>query len=47
MKQVSTLENIEGLTLFALEEGLLNRNVIEVVVMPNASIEGKTLKHSG
>jgi di/tricarboxylate transporter len=34
-------------TLFALDEGLLSSNVIEVVVMPNASIEGRTLKQSG
>jgi di/tricarboxylate transporter len=47
VKQVGVLESLEGLTLFALEEGLLSRNVIEVVVMPNAAIEGRTLKESG
>jgi di/tricarboxylate transporter len=47
VKQVAVLEEFSGLSLFALEEGLLNRNVIEVVVMPNAAIEGKTLKHTG
>jgi di/tricarboxylate transporter len=47
VKQVGVLESLEGLTLFALDEGLLSRNVIEVVVMPNAAIEGGTLKASG
>ncbi|MCZ6831254.1 MAG: SLC13 family permease, partial [Gammaproteobacteria bacterium] len=47
VKQVGVLESLEGLTLFALDEGLLSRNVIEVVVMPNATIEGRTLKASG
>ena len=47
VKQVGVLEEFNGLSLFALEEGLLNRNVIEVVVVPNAAIEGKTLKHTG
>ena len=47
VKQVSTLEAIRGLTLFALDTGLLSQNIIEVVVMPNASIIGRTLKQSG
>ncbi len=47
VKRVNTLESIRGLTLFALSEGLLNDNVIEVVVMPNATIEGRTVKESG
>ncbi len=47
VKKVSALESIKGLTLFALNEGLLGQNVIEVVVMPNATIEGRTIKESG
>ena len=47
VKQVSTLESIRGLTLFALDTGLLSQNIIEVVVMPDASIIGRTLKQSG
>lgn len=47
IKQVSALEKFEGLHLFAVEEGLLRENMMEVIVMPNASIEGKTIKDSG
>lgn len=47
IKQVATLENIDGLRLFAVEEGLLRENMVEVIVMPNATIEGKTIKDSG
>lgn len=45
--QVNALEQFEGLRLFAVEEGLLRENMVEVIVMPNASIEGKTIKDSG
>ncbi|PLW68771.1 SLC13 family permease [Pseudohalioglobus lutimaris] len=47
INQVSTLDEIDGLRLFAIEEGLLRENMIEVIVMPNATIEGKTIKDSG
>ncbi len=47
IKQVGALESIDGLRLFAVEEGLLQENMIEVIVMPNATIEGKTVKDSG
>ncbi|MCR9103832.1 MAG: SLC13 family permease [Gammaproteobacteria bacterium] len=46
IKQVQALEQFDGLSLFALEEGLLRENMIEVIVMPNATIEGKTVKES-
>ncbi len=46
IKQVSVLDAFEGLQLFAVEEGLLQENMTEVIVMPNASIEGKTIKES-
>ncbi len=44
---ISTLDAYHGLQLFAVEEGLLRENMIEVIVMPNATIEGKTVKQSG
>ncbi len=47
IKQVNTLESFHGLRLFAVEEGLLRTNMMEVVVMPGATIEGKTVKDSG
>ncbi len=47
INQVSTLESFDGLQLFAVEEGLLRQNMMEVIVMPNATIEGKTIKESG
>ncbi|WP_116365216.1 SLC13 family permease [Parahaliea mediterranea] len=47
IKQVGVLDALDGLQLFAVEEGLLRENMMEVIVMPNASIEGKTIKDSG
>ncbi len=47
IKQVKSLEAFDGLRLFAAEEGLLRENMMEVIVMPNATIEGKTVKESG
>ncbi|TDG13652.1 SLC13 family permease [Seongchinamella unica] len=47
INQVNALEQFAGLQLFAVEEGLLRENMVEVIVMPNASIEGKTIKDSG
>jgi di/tricarboxylate transporter len=47
INQVNTLEAFDGLQLFAVEEGLLRENMMEVIVMPNATIEGKTIKQSG
>jgi di/tricarboxylate transporter len=46
IKQVQALENFDGLRLFAVEEGLLKANMTEVIVMPNATIEGRTVKDS-
>jgi di/tricarboxylate transporter len=43
---VQALEAFDGLRLFAVEEGLLRENMKEVIVMPNATIEGKTVKES-
>ena len=47
IKQLGVLDRFDGLTTFALEEGLLRENMVEVIVMPNAAIEGKTIKDSG
>ena len=44
---ITALESYHGLQLFAVEEGLLRENMMEVIVMPNAAIEGKTVKDSG
>jgi di/tricarboxylate transporter len=46
IKQVQVLESFDGLRLFAVEEGLLQENMKEVIVMPNAAIEGRTVKES-
>ena len=46
IKQVQVFEAFDGLRLFAVEEGLLSQNMKEVIVMPNASIEGRTVKES-
>lgn len=46
INRVQTLEKFDGLRLFAVEEGLLRENMIEVIVMPNATIEGRTVKES-
>ena len=46
IKQLGVLDAFDGLSLFALEEGLLRENMMEVIVMPNAAIEGKTVKET-
>ena len=47
IKQIKVLEDFDGLRLFAIEEGLLRTNMTEVIVMPGATVEGKTVKDSG
>lgn len=47
VSKVGLLERFHGLKTFAAAEGLLTANMTEVVVMPNASIQGKTLKDCG
>ena len=46
IKQLGVLDAFDGLSLFAVEEGLLRENMMEVIVMPNAAIEGRTVKES-
>lgn len=45
--QVSLLERFPGLSLFAVEEGLLRDNLTEAILLPGATVEGKTIKDSG
>jgi di/tricarboxylate transporter len=46
INHLQALDEFKGLTLFAVEEGLLKQNLTEVIVMPNANVEGKTIKES-
>jgi di/tricarboxylate transporter len=41
------LDAFKGLTLFAVDEGLLKQNLTEAIVMPNASVVGQSIKHCG
>ena len=45
--QVSTLERFQGLRTFAASEGLLSEYLVQVVVLPGSTVEGKTTKESG
>ncbi len=47
INQLQVLEQFRGLNMFAVEEGLLQQNLTEVIVMPNANVEGKSLKEAG
>jgi di/tricarboxylate transporter len=47
INHLQVLDGFDGLTLFAVDEGLLEKNLTEVIVMPNAHVEGKTIKHIG
>lgn len=47
INQLDELRSFEGLTAYALDEGLLRENLTEVIVMPNATIEGQTIKNAG
>ena len=47
INQLDELRSFEGLTSYAVDERLLRQNLTEVIVMPNATIEGKTIKDSG
>ena len=45
--QVSLLERFDGLKTFAAGEGLLSGNLVQVILLPGATVEGKTVKDSG
>lgn len=47
VRQVSTLRQFNGLSLFAQEDGLLKNNLTEVVIRPGSAVIGKTLKTAG
>lgn len=47
ISQVSLLEGFPGLKLFATQEGLLRGNLTEVIILPGATVEGRTIKESG
>ncbi|NRA79524.1 MAG: SLC13 family permease [Pseudoalteromonas sp.] len=45
--KVLVLQQFEGLSLFAEQDGLLRDNLTEVVIKPGAAVVGKTLKTAG
>ena len=45
--KVEMLNHFDGLSLFAQKEGLITRNLTEVVLKPGSAVIGKTLKSSG
>jgi len=45
--RLDALDEFDGLSLYAVDEGLLRQNLTEVIVMPNATVEGKTIKDVG
>jgi len=47
IEKVSVLERFDGLRTFATDEGLLRDNLVQVVVLPGATVEGQTIKESG
>jgi di/tricarboxylate transporter len=47
IEQVSVLERFDGLRTFAADEGLLRNNLVQVIVLPGATVEGRTIKDSG
>ena len=47
VSKVSKLDRFDGLKLYAVDEGLMSSNMTEVVLLPGASVVGRTLKDSG
>lgn len=47
ISKVFIIQQFDGLILFAEQNGLLKENLTEVLIKPDSSIIGKTLKHSG
>lgn len=47
ISKVLTLQQFDGLTLFAEQDGLLRDNLTEVLIKEDSAIEGKTLKKAG
>ena len=47
ISKVLTLQQFDGLTLFAEQDDLLRNNLTEVLIKPDSAIAGKTLKKAG
>ncbi len=47
ISKVLTLQQFDGLTLFAEQDDLLKENLTEVLIKPDSAIAGKTLKKAG
>ncbi len=47
IEKVSLLDKFDGLKTFAAGEGLLSGNLVQVILLPGATVEGKTVKDSG
>ena len=47
ISKLGALDAFDGLSSFALDEGLLRQNLTEVIVMPGAAVEGESIKNSG
>jgi len=47
ISKVLTLQQFDGLTLFAEKDGLLRDNLTEVLIKPDSAVIGKNLKKSG
>lgn len=47
ISKVLTLQQFDGLTLFAEQDGLLRENLTEVLIKPDSAVIGKSLKSAG
>jgi len=47
ISKILTLQQFDGLTLFAQQDDLLKNNLTEVLIKPDSAITGKTLKKAG
>ncbi len=47
VSKVLVLQQFDGLTLFAEQDGLLRDNLTEVLIKPDSAVVGKTLKQAG
>lgn len=47
VSKVKVLQQFDGLTLFAEQDGLLRDNLTEVLIKPDSAVVGKTLKKAG
>jgi len=47
IERVSLLERFDGLRTFAADEGLLRGNLVQAIVLPGATVEGRTIRDSG